>query len=272
VPGGGQNIAGDMQLLQSIAEQLKMPLTAIARQAELGEFGADISALDFRAVGEQASTALALVDNYLLGLQLATGQEILALEPVSAASVLADVAHELDSFAKRYGVPLEVHIAGKYEPVMANRKALRAALTSLGYELIAAQAAQCEAGVASSEAMLAAGKNSGANAANPTNPTNLAPKTSLAPLVLASHRTAHGIVAGMYGEYAMLSAPRWRKALALRGRARQPFAALSAGSAAGLFVADTLLQAMTAQLRVGRYHHQQGMAATLQPSRQLQLV
>lgn len=266
---GGQNFAGDMQLLQSIAEQLKMPLTAIARQAELGECGANISALDFRAVGEQANTALTLVDNYLLGLRLAVGQEILALEPVSAASVLADVAHELDGFAKRYAVPLEVHIAGKYEPVMANRKALRAALTSLGYELIAAQAAQCEAADTGFASAMGTAKNTesiGQDAAN------AAPKPLRASLILASHRTAHGIVAGVYGDYAMLSAPRWRKALALRGRAHQPFAALSASSAAGLFVADTLLQAMTAQLRVGRYHHQQGMAATLQPSRQLQLV
>ena len=244
---GRLGMAGDVRLLESIAEQLKLPLAVIARQAELSDVEGAITPEDLQVIVRQAAMAVGLVDNYLLGLQLAEGQVELALEPLSAAAVLTDVAHELDSFAKQYGVHLALHIAGRYEPVVAHRRTLRAALTSLGYELIAAQAAH-QAG------------------------SEFDGKTPGARLTLASHRTSQGIVVGMYGDYEILSESRWRSALALCGRAHQPFGALVSGSAAGLFVAEALLEAMAARLRVGRFQNQRGMAVTLQPSCQLRLV
>ena len=56
------------RLLVSVAEQLKVPLTQIARRAELGE--ARILPIDARAVHTEATAALALVDSYLLSLEL----------------------------------------------------------------------------------------------------------------------------------------------------------------------------------------------------------
>jgi len=41
--------------------------------------------------------------------------------------------------AKQYQCKLELHLSGRYEPVMANKAGLEAALTSLGYVFIEAQ-------------------------------------------------------------------------------------------------------------------------------------
>jgi len=225
-------------ILSSIAEQLKVPLTTIARSIELGQLHDDPGLLDMGALHLQTQAALTLVDSYLLGLQLLNGQGQLALEPVSVASTLTDTAHELSGFARQYNVTLEVQIAGRYGPVMAHHAGLRAALLSLGYGLLATP-----------------------------DEFDDGPRR----VVLAAHRTERGIVAGLYGEHGP-TASQWRKALELCGRARQPLATLAASSGAGLFVADAILQAMATRLRVGRHHRQVGLATTLLPSQQLRLV
>lgn len=236
---GFDDEAGD--LLSAVAEQLKVPLTAIARHAELGRLTGQPDLVDVDVIRTQADAALQLVDSYLLGLQLMREQTQLALEPVSASSTLVDTAHTLERFARHYGVQLEVEVAGKFRPVMAHARGLRAALLSLGFALIEAQAAQDR---------------------------TKGPRR----LTLATHQTPHGIVTGLYGEYEGLTTEQWRSALKLYGRAPQPLTAVSAGSGAGLFVADAIFRSMSSSLRVGQYQHQNGLAATLQPSRQLQFV
>lgn len=228
-----QEITG---LLRSVAEQLKMPLSTIARQAELGQLTGDVALTDLAAIRTHAAAALTLVDSYLLGLQLLKEQATLALEPVSVSSLLVDTAHQLEGLAKQYNTKLELRIAGKYEPVMAHPRGLKSALLSLGYALLEGYPME-------------AGHN----------------------LTLAVHRTPHGIVTGVYGDYQRLSAEAWRKALDLQGKAPRPFSGLS-GNSAGLFVAHTILQAMETKLRVGKHLHQQGLATTLQPSQQLSFV
>ncbi|HYH74322.1 MAG TPA: hypothetical protein VD735_00015 [Candidatus Saccharimonadales bacterium] len=222
-------------LLRSIAEQLKLPLTAIARQAELGTLTGRTELTDLKSISTHASTALLLVDSYLMGLHLLHQQAALSLEPVSVSSMLTETAHELNGLARQYDVTLDLHIAGKYAPVMAHQAALKSALVSLGCGL------------------LESGPIEGSR------------------LTLAVHRTPHGIVTGVYGDFLALSTSRWRKALALHGKAAQPLRALG-GNAAGLFVAETILQAMETRLRVGKYLHQHGLATTLQSSQQLSLV
>lgn len=227
-------------LLLSVAEQLRAPLTVIARQAELGQLTGQLELTDAAAIRTQAAAALTLVDSYLLGLDLMNGQAKLELEPVSIASTLTEAAHDLSLFANHYNVQLEVEVQGRYGPVMSNYQGLRAALLSLGFALVEAQAAQEVSG----------------------------PKR----VVLATHRTPHGIVTGIYGQYEKLSAEHWRAALGLVGQARQPIAALTAGNGAGLFVADAILRSMETHLRVGRFQRQSGLAATFQPSQQLTIV
>lgn len=225
-----------IRLLWSVAEQLKTPLTIMARQAELAQFMPE-RGLDPELVSSQALTALTLVDNYMLGLKLLTSQEALALEPVSVSSTLVDVAHLLDRFCRQYSVTLELQIGGRYEPVMANRPALHAALVSLGFSLAESLAAVPGA---------------------------------VHNLTLAVHRTAHGIVAGLYGPFG-LTAAEWQRALQLQGVAGQPMPTVST-TAAGIFVANALGQAMDTKLRVGRHARSTGLAMTLLPSQQLQLI
>ncbi len=226
-------------LLQSIAEQLRVPLTVIARQAEASQLVSTPSFNTAELIKSQANAALALVDNYLLGLQLLAGQGELALTPVSVASTLVDVAHILQDFARQYDVGIDLAIAGRYEPVMAHGQALRAALVSLGFALVEAVSAS--------------------------------QRTSHRRLLLAVHRTRGGIVAGLYGQL-QLSSVDWRRARSLEGTAHQPLQSMLSSSAAGLFVADALGQAMAAPLQVGRHARNTGLAMTLLPSQQLRFV
>jgi K+-sensing histidine kinase KdpD len=230
--------AGD--LLAAVAEQLKVPLTVIARQAELAQLTGAEHAADPALVRTQADAALQLVDSYLLGLQLMREQTQLELEPVSVSSTVVDIAHALTRFASQYGVDIQVEVTGRFQPVMAHARGLRAALLSLGYGLVEAQATQED--------------------------------KRLRRLRIVTHRTPRGIVAGMYGTYDGVCAAQWRTALALCGQASQPFTALGAGSSAGLFVADTILRSMDSRLHVGNHGRQRGLAAMLHPSQQLQLV
>lgn len=228
-------------LLLAVAEQLKTPLTIIARQAELGEIAERPGGMETQVVRTQAEAALQLVDSYLLGLELMRGQTALQLEPVSLSSTLVDAAHALTRFARQYGVDIAVEVAGRYEPVMAHARGLRAALLSLGFGMVEAQTVP------------AAGRRAQR-------------------LTLAVHRTPHGIIAGVYGNNDTLNAEAWRRALKLCGRAPQPFTGLSSGTGAGLFVAHTILKSMASGLRVGTRNHERGLAATFQPSQQLSFV
>lgn len=222
-------------LLRSVAEQLKSPLTTIVRQTELGQLGEEVNLAGLLTIQTHAAAALNIVDSYLLGLQLIQAQQELPLEPVSVSSVLTDIAHELSRFAEQYDIQLELHVAGRYEPVMAHRQGLHAALLALGYALIESHPAED-------------GR-----------------------LRLAVHRTPHGIVTGLYGRYEQLDTGLWRKARPLVGRAPRPFSAIH-GSGAGLFVADAILQAMATRLRVSKYDKQRGFVATFLPSQQLHFV
>jgi len=229
------------KLLVSIAEQLKMPLLHIARQAELYSVTQQITPDKMVRMQLSAEAALRLVDSYLLGLELAKEQTSLLLEPVSLSSTLVDIAHQLEGFAKLYDVDLELHVAGKYRPVMAHGAGLKAAFLSLGYSLI--------------EAL-----------------PSLQTERKRLSLRLAAHRTPHGLVAGLYGNAATFNTKDLRIAQQLSGEVRQPFTILSATGGAGIFVADTIFRAMDSKLRVGRHQKMSGFAATLLPSKQLQLV
>ncbi len=253
--GSGVAALEAAQLLKSVAEQLKLPLTIIARQAELGETLGELPSSGLAAMQLQAQMALGLVDSYLLGLELSTSQQQLDLAPVSVSALLVETAHELHGLAKQYDTDIELSIAGRYEPVMAHAAGLKAALKSLGYALVAA------------------GNDDGAgNDAFAGNDVGAGAKANRRRLLLAAHRTPQGIAAGMYGQFSGLHPGAWMKALELCGRAPRPFGMLTGESGAGLFVAETILRAMQTRLRVGRHSNHHGLATTLQPSQQLSLV
>ncbi len=230
------------RLFLSLAEQMKLPLLQILRQAELGMLTGD-TAQPLTQVRTNADVALKLVDGFLLSMRLAAEeQHEIEQESVSISSVLYDTAEQLHPIAKLYGVDLELSLGGKYGPVNAHREGLQSALVSLGYALIEALPA--------------------------TNGTE-APQMKLQ---LAAHRCRYGIVAGLYADVDRLTTEALRQGRRLRGSARQPLPALSHCGGAGVFVADAILSAIGARLKVSHHHNRSGLGAVLQPNAQLQLM
>lgn len=229
------------QLLLSVAEQMKLPLVQIARQAELGSMGMDVS---YGQIQTLAENAVQLIDGYSLSLQLAHRISYeLATESVSVSSVLYEANQQLKSLARLYDVQLELNIGGKYGPVLAHRKALQSAIVGLATALIEALPAQV--GRSSSSCMT---------------------------LQLASHRCRYGIVAGVYASVPGLSSDALRRGRKLYGMSRQPLVEISHTSGAGIFVADAILKAMKLNLHVSRHHRLYGLGVVLRPSSQLALV
>ncbi|HSX27789.1 MAG TPA: hypothetical protein VLG25_03335 [Patescibacteria group bacterium] len=225
----------DGRLLRAMAEQLKAPILQIARQLEFeGQQNESLAELS-----EQAEVALNLLDSYLLSTELHLAKEPLELEPVAISSMLYDTAHNLSNIAGQYNCQVELQLSGKYEPVLAHKKSLGAALTTLGYSFIEAQ-----------------------------NIENLADKTVI---TLAAHRTRYGIIAGIYGEQEGLSKDIYRRAKKLYGRAHQSLS-ISPSTGAGVFLADALLASMSSHLHVSHHKNLSGLAATLLSSSQMSLV
>jgi hypothetical protein len=221
------------ELLLSVAEELKLPLMQIARQAELG------NKASLGIIQTSADTALKLIDNYVLGVRLAVQPEQFDIEPVSVSSVLYDAGQQLDNLAKSYGVELQLGISGRFTPVAANRKGLEAALVSLGASLIEALPAQ---------------------------------ETSQLTLTMATHRSRYGIVAGLYADTKQLSKDALNRGRKLQPTSRQPLLNISHTSGAGVFVADTILKAMGLHLIASRHHRLYGLGTVLQSNPQLHLV
>jgi len=226
-------------LLLGVAEELKLPLLQIARQAE--QLALNEKASGLKTIQSTADSALRLLDNYVLGVRLALEPAQLSRESVSVSSVLYDTGQQLDALARNYGVKLEMNVAGRFGPVLAHRQGLQAALVSLGAALIEALPAQ-------------------------------GPAQEQLTLQLATHRSRYGIVAGLYAETKQLSSDALRRGRALQLHSRQPLLNLTHTSGAGIFVADTILHAMQLNLRTSRHHRLYGLGTVLQPSRQIQLV
>lgn len=217
------------RLTIALAEQLKLPLVQIAHGLESGAFQP-------LSLAENARLAIRLIDSFLLT-NTGKNQESLPLEPVPLSAVLQDVAHQLYGHANRYDCQIKLDIAGRYQPVMAHRGHLQAALLALGYSFVEA---------------------AGAN-------------NTRASITLAAHRTKQGISGGIFGLNNMRS-QLFNKARQLYGQVPQPLTGDAASSGVGLFIADTLLAQMNAPLHTSRHNRQKGLAATFIPSTQLKLV
>ncbi len=231
-----ENIDEQSRLLQALAEQIKNPLLHIARRAELSQ-GLDQDQGALYKIEHTANLALTLIDNYLLTNRMT--QASLPLEPVSLSATMNEAANELQAIAHEYNCELELSIAGKYRPVMARADGLRAALISLGHSFIEASAQS---------------------------------EQKKAVVTLAAHKAPSGIIAGVFSDNTSVSAAMYKKAKALYGRTRQPLQSFTASSAAGIFVAESLLQHMDTQLKIASHRHNAGLAARFLPSGQLQLI
>lgn len=186
--------------------------------------------------GIHASTqhALLLIDSYIT-LQTMRQQQ-LELEPVSVSSVLYEAARMLQPLAAQYNCQIDLQIDGRYAPVMSHRTVLSAALISMGAALITAVKQPNES------------------------------------VTLAAHKAQAAIVAGVFSSTKGLGDKVLQQGRALYGRARQPLQSFTPHPAAGIFIADDLLEMAGAELRVSQHKNQRGLATMLEPSRQLSLV
>ena len=236
--GDGMQLSEQERLFLGVVEQLARPLLAVSHVSELALTGDSATTEQWQTVQALTNSSLRLVESYSLSLRVQGKLTPLSLEPVTVSSLLYDTAERLGPFARRYGVDIELDTGPRAQPVVADRTVLQSAFESLGQVFIVAQA-----------------EGDG--------------RTSLR---LSAHRSRHGVVAGCYGNAVALGADSLRRARSIQGSARQPIQQLVNGPAAGVFVADSLLQTLAAHLHVARYHNMAGLAATLQPSKQLRLV
>lgn len=225
----------DDRLFWALTEQLKMPLIQIARQAELARVTGDMTGLS--TIQYVADTTLRLLDGYQLG-QTQLSQLEPELSPVSVSSILQDTAHKLYPLARQNNCEIEVSLAGKYGPVMAHRESLESALLLLGYALLEA-------------------RGSGDNRHQ---------------VVLAAHKTRHGLSTGVFDNQSGLTAGMFRRGRALYGAAKQAIPSVSGANGASIFVADSLFRSMETPLRVARHKSLTGLAATMHLSSQLRLI
>lgn len=220
----------DERLLRALTEELKLPLLQIARAAELHDPGL------LPSIGSIADATLQFIDGFLLN--AAHRQDALELTTVSVSSVLQDTAHKLGPIARQNDCDLEVHIKGKYGPIMAHKESLETAFMLIGYSMLEARPVD----------------------------------TQRHRVLLGVHKSPSGLVAGLFDNRPGLSADVLRRGRALYGSARQTMPATSGSNGAGIFIADSLLKAMMAPLHVARHRTLTGLAATLHPSKQLQIV
>lgn len=223
------------RLLRALAEQLKLPLLQIARNAELAQATRDTGS--YADISYTADMALRLIDSYLLSVEL-QAQPSLQLEPVSVSAALQDTAHALSQLARQYDTDLVIDIKGRYQPVMAHRSSLESALTSLGYAFIESTAAD----------------------------------EQRHKVILGAHQSSKGLVVGAYGNQPKISSSALARSIALFGSAKQALPQLSGSAGAGVFIAHSLLRSINAPLHVSRHNTLSGVAATLSPSHQLSLV
>jgi hypothetical protein len=233
--GNEAQLGAQEKLFLCLIEQLSRPLLQIAQTSELSaNLATEESASYWQLVQAMAQSSLQLVESYALSLRVHGNVTPLEFEPITVSSLLYDTAQALQPYAKQYSVELELQTGPKMHPIFADRSVLQAAMTSLGQVFVLAQSENDER----------------------------------MPVRLAAHRGRYGVVAGLYGQAPGLGADSLRRAQWLAGHARQPLQRLVSGPATGVFVADSLLKALSARLHVARYR----LATTLQPSSQLQLI
>lgn len=216
-------------LFASLAEQIKLPLVQIRHAAE-GLDGVQAETIDVTA-----QAALRLIDGYLLS---AASQEQLQLAPVPVSSLLYDTAEVLRDYASLHDCEIELDVAGRYEPVMSERKILQTALISLGYGFISAMPAE-------------KGRKS---------------------IKLSVRRRGNNIITGVYAANNSLHSSLLKRARALQGKSHQPLAGFASDNGAGVLIADRLIKKLGSDMRVSKAGGLYGLAASLEPSRQLSLV
>ena len=221
-------LAKNDALLTALADHLRLPLLQIARLSETKHQHA------LQRIGIISEQSLRLVDAYVM----ATTQQELLLEPISAGAVMADVAHVLDDFARAANYQIIIDQSTPTGLVMAHQPTLKMMFLMLGSSLI-------EAG--------------------------LEREAIDRRLILGSHRSSRGVVVGAFNSSLELTQDVLNLTRQLHGRASQPAPALGGAGAAGLAIADNLSYQMQTPLKCYRHKALKGIGSLLLPTSQLEL-
>lgn len=223
-----------VELWKALADELKLPLTQIARAAELAELGKPADQL--HTIETTAANALRLIDSYLLVTSLGR-QQHLDLSPVSLTATLYDVAQDLYELSKLYDTTIDIKVKGSVGQAMTHAAGLRAALTSLAYTFI----------------------TGGLKGRKQT-------------ITLLAQNNREGMTAGVLSNSTHLGTDDLQLARELYGKALQPAGGLTQNSGLGLYLADNLFAAMESPLRVVKAGRRTGLAGVLPASQQLVLL
>lgn len=219
-----------------IAQNLRSELTKFTSSIEYAQFSGDLSILDESKYSSQYM--LRLIDCYLNFLDQT---DISAnVEPVSLSAMLTSVASSMAPYAKWQQCDLDLNVAGRYQPVMANKDILTTVLTSLSSVFIAAQS----------------------EVKHNTRPV----------ITYAVTKSSKGIMAGIYSNVGAINGATLNKARNLYGKSGNPISTTVSNGSAGLYMADSLLSQMSNGLRASKFHNMSGLAASFEPSNQMALV
>lgn len=220
------------------ARQIQSLVTQVARTNETALLSIESQQVANETIADALTAIAILTEGYITQTQYQSGETI-NHEPVSVGSLLYETAQELYPYAKRIGVDVMVgDLPKSHAVVMTDRQLMRTAMVSLGTVFM--------------------------QAAQQTDETT--------PVVLSAHKSRFGTVLGLYGTFPELNNAMLRRARVLRYEANQPLPQFVSGPAAGLFIAENLLQSVAAKLHVARYRSLNGFATTLPGCNQLQLV
>lgn len=222
-------------LFANLAEQVKLPLVQIRHAVELPGISPTETA---KFIDTTAQATLRLIDGYLLSVHMQQEGQ-LQLEPVSVSSLLYDTAEQLKDYAALHHCDIDLVVAGRYEPVMAERQTLQAALLALGYGFVGAASANAR-------------------------------RRQTIQLIVRRH--PDGLSAGVYGRDMDMPKTLLKQVRQLQGHRHQALPDFSSDSGAGILIADRLLSLLGSTMRPAKLHGSFGLVAPLMPSRQLSLI
>ena len=225
-----------VRLVRAMADELRLPLLRIAAMAET-DYEQPKS---YSQIHATAKSALKLIDNYVLSTQVFTGQMSLDLEPTPLGAVLYDSADTVRDFARMHGVDIDIESTKRAGLVMGHKEVLHAALTSLAYSFI--------------------------------NSTPGVVKKKRPKIVFGSTLKDRQVLSSVLVSGQSFSSSSLDNAKKLLGRAVQPMPKIMHTSAAGIFVADALLQCVGLKTEAYNNRGLSGFGTMMVPSSQTKLL
>ena len=187
-----------------------------------------------KTIGIEARKALRTVDNLLLFQQFSSEQTALALSPVHIGSTLTQVANELNPLSIEFGCETEVFIQSGISTVDVDSSLLKSGIESLWQAVL-----------------------------------GMTEKPS--PLSWHVYKSNAGIRIAVTNNSIDLSKVSLKRSGTTAGSSRQPFSGI-AGPATDLVTAKGLFSLLGANLAKVTKDGKHGLAVTLKPSMQLELV